>query len=233
MSLIAAVLRWLDYTDRRAVLVVSRDGFILWAGSSKAALKTGAFFRTSVGPIAIPDRSLAARQDMTVDGRTGIELPAGVWFNEDLREMTVFADQYDFAISLVYRATTRCRAGRPTLPPNPTHTTGSQQPIRWDFASPRRIVGVVVYHLGRDILQLPLHQSLSLFNEQHKVSLHPHQPLRRGRAVDVGCDELLNFPSLQPHIPPKPGDVLIKQHPRSGPSAPPSETFKDGRPCCG
>jgi len=64
-------------------------------------LKTGAFFRTSAGPIAIPDRSLAARQDMTVDGRTGIELPAGVWFNEDLREMTVFADQYDFAISLL------------------------------------------------------------------------------------------------------------------------------------
>jgi hypothetical protein len=38
---------------------------------------------------------------MTVDGRTGIDLPAGVWFNEDLREMTVFADQYDFAISLL------------------------------------------------------------------------------------------------------------------------------------
>jgi hypothetical protein len=101
VSLIAAVLRWLEYTDRRAVLVVSRDGFILWARSSKAALTTGAFFRTSVGPIAIPGRSLAARQDMTVDGRTGIELPAGVWFNEDLREMTVFADQYDFAISLL------------------------------------------------------------------------------------------------------------------------------------
>jgi hypothetical protein len=68
------------------------------------------------------------------------------------------------------------------------------------------------YQLGgsRDILQLPLHQSLSLFDEQHKVSLHPHQSLRRGRAVDVGCDELLNFPSLQPHIPPKPGDVLIR-----------------------
>ena len=101
VSLIAAVLRWLEYTDRRAVLVVSRDRFILWARSSKAALKTGAFFRTSAGPIAIPDRSLAARQDMTVDGRTGIDLPAGVWFNEDLREMTVFADQYDFAISLL------------------------------------------------------------------------------------------------------------------------------------
>src|SRR5258708_1420312 len=58
VSLIAAVLRWLEYTERRAVLVVSRDGFILWARSSTAAVKTGAFFRTSMGPIAIPDRSL-------------------------------------------------------------------------------------------------------------------------------------------------------------------------------
>lgn len=47
ISLIAAVLRWLDYTERRAVLVVSRDGFILWSRFSKQALKTGAFFRTS------------------------------------------------------------------------------------------------------------------------------------------------------------------------------------------
>jgi hypothetical protein len=45
-----------------------------------------------------------------------------------------------------------------------------------------------------------------------KVSLHPHQPLRRGRAVDVGRDKLLNFPGLQPHITPQPGYVLIKQH---------------------
>ncbi len=31
VSLIAAIMRWLEYTERRAVLVVSRDGFILWA----------------------------------------------------------------------------------------------------------------------------------------------------------------------------------------------------------
>ena len=31
VSLIAAVLRWLQYTTRRAALVVSRDGYILWS----------------------------------------------------------------------------------------------------------------------------------------------------------------------------------------------------------
>jgi len=33
--------------------------------------------------------------------RTGIDLPAGVWFNEPVREMTIFAEQYDFAVSLL------------------------------------------------------------------------------------------------------------------------------------
>jgi hypothetical protein len=101
VSLIAAVLRWLQYTARCAVLVVSRDGYILWSRASRSALKTGAFFRTSGPPIAIPPDSLASRQDMVVDGRAGVELPAGVWFSEPVREMTIFAEQYDFAVTLL------------------------------------------------------------------------------------------------------------------------------------
>jgi hypothetical protein len=101
VSLIAAVLRWLQYTARRAVLVVSRDGFILWSRASKPALRTGAFFRTSGPPVAIPANSLACRQDTLVDGRAGVELPAGVWFAEPAREMTIFAEQYDFAVTLL------------------------------------------------------------------------------------------------------------------------------------
>jgi hypothetical protein len=101
VSLIAAVLRWLQYTARRAVLVVSRDGYIMWSRASQPALTTGAFFRTSGPPIAIPPDSLASCQDMVVDGRAGVELPAGVWFSEPLREMTIFAEQYDFAVTLL------------------------------------------------------------------------------------------------------------------------------------
>lgn len=102
VSLIAATLRWLSYRNMRAVLVVSRDGFIDWARSSERALKTGAFFRTSQGPIEIPARSLVARQNMIVDNRNGEMLPAGVWFPyEEVREMTIFSEQYRFAISLL------------------------------------------------------------------------------------------------------------------------------------
>lgn len=101
VSLIAAALQWLKYTERRAVLVVSRDEYILWARSSDPALKTRAYFRTSSGPIEVPAKSLVGRQDLSADVRTGIDLPAGVWFNEPVREMTIFAEQYDFAVSLL------------------------------------------------------------------------------------------------------------------------------------
>jgi Zn-dependent peptidase ImmA (M78 family) len=46
VSLIAATLRWLQYTSRRSILVVSRDGFVLWARSSQAALKSSIYFKT-------------------------------------------------------------------------------------------------------------------------------------------------------------------------------------------
>jgi hypothetical protein len=101
VSLIAATLRWLSYTDKRAVLVVSRDGFILWARSSARALKSGAFFKTSTGPIEIPAASLAANQDLLLDGGVSIDHGAGIWFREPSREMTIYAEQHDFALSLL------------------------------------------------------------------------------------------------------------------------------------
>jgi hypothetical protein len=104
VSMIACVLRWLSYTDKRAVLVVSRDGFILWARSSDRALKTGVFFRTSAGPIEVPSQSLAAQPDRLDDGRGLLDHDPGIWFREPVREMTVFAERYDFSISLLVLA---------------------------------------------------------------------------------------------------------------------------------
>lgn len=101
VSLIAATLRWLEYTEKRAVLVVSRDGFILWARSSTKALRTGAFFRTSAGPIELPWTSLPVRGAQFSDGRTVVDHPPGVWFQEPVREIALVAEQYDFAMSLL------------------------------------------------------------------------------------------------------------------------------------
>ncbi len=104
VSLLAALLRWIDYTSKRAVLVVSRSGFILWARSSKAALRTQAYFRTATSsPIEISSASLAARPSEfgAEAARLGLNHNSGVWFNEPCEEITVFADQYDFTISII------------------------------------------------------------------------------------------------------------------------------------
>jgi hypothetical protein len=107
VSLVAAVLRWLGYTKKRAILVVSRDGFILWARSSEPALTTGAFFKTSLGPIEIPASSLPLNPEKLLDGCGKIDHPRGAWLREPTVEMTIFAEQYDFSISLLLLDDTR------------------------------------------------------------------------------------------------------------------------------
>lgn len=101
VSLVAATLRWLNYTQKRAILVVSRDGFILWARSSEPALKSGAFFKTSNGPIEISPYSLPLNPRYLINDEGEMDHPKGVWLPEPVREMTVSAEQYDFSLSLL------------------------------------------------------------------------------------------------------------------------------------
>ncbi|MEE8058291.1 MAG: ImmA/IrrE family metallo-endopeptidase [Pseudomonadales bacterium] len=102
VSLIAATLRWIEYTERRAVIVVSRDGFVLWARSSKAAYRTGIYFKTSNRPpVALPKNSLAGGLITNENKRQSVSLSAGVWFEESCEEMVVFSELYNFAISVI------------------------------------------------------------------------------------------------------------------------------------
>lgn len=101
VSLIAAALRWIEFAERRSVLVVSRDGFILWARSSKSALKTGAFYRTvDRAPVEVPTASLAATASFG-GGRMVAEHDEA-WFGEPSTELALFSDHYDFTISLIH-----------------------------------------------------------------------------------------------------------------------------------
>lgn len=103
VSLVAATLRWLQYTERRAVMVVSRDGFILWARSSTAALRTGAYFKTAGRPaIAVPACSLAAQPELLAKNRGQMAHDGDVWFAEPCEEIALASDQYDFTISLLH-----------------------------------------------------------------------------------------------------------------------------------
>ena len=103
VSLVASILRWLEFTERRSVLVMSREGFILWARSSASALKTGAFFRTAKRPpIPVPDSSLAAQLSSLGSVTGNANHDQGIWFSEPCEELSLISDQYDFTISLLH-----------------------------------------------------------------------------------------------------------------------------------
>lgn len=102
VSLQAAVRQWLRLTARRAVLVVSREGFILWSEASPAAHRSGRFFQSRRQAIEIPADSLAARPELTAYPREGVPLPRGTWFpDEETVEMAIYSEQYDFTLSLL------------------------------------------------------------------------------------------------------------------------------------
>lgn len=111
VSLIASTLRWLQYTSRRAVLVISREGFILWARSSKSALKSKLFIRTrGLSPIEVPGRSLAARRAFIAHHTHFEKHSEGIWFAEPCSEHVLFSDQYHFTISLLHFANAETQA---------------------------------------------------------------------------------------------------------------------------
>ena len=105
VSLTATILRWLEYTEEKAVLIVSRNGFMNWAWSSTAAMKAGAFFRTKNNVIPIPPNSLTANELISQD-RKGVDVIGKVWFQHaeskmTLREMKIQSEQFDSIITLL------------------------------------------------------------------------------------------------------------------------------------
>lgn len=105
VSLTAAILKWLSYTEDKAVLVVSKDGFMDWASSSNSAKKSGAYFKTKSQIIEIPHDTLAANSSIS-DERTGRKNAVKSWFKHadtdaDLTEMKIYSEQYDCTLSLL------------------------------------------------------------------------------------------------------------------------------------
>lgn len=96
MSLTAAILKWLEFTPEFAVLVVSCDGFIEWASSSKPAFRKGAFFRTrNRPPIAVPEGTLAAQAGGYFNPDP-MDHSCGVWFRDfAATEFAVISERYD------------------------------------------------------------------------------------------------------------------------------------------
>lgn len=102
VSLTAATLRWLSYTQKRAILVVSRDGYILWARSSKPAFRSGAFIKVAgLPPREIPSMSPVARGAGDVGLIEPTKLDGGTWLKEPVIEHSMISERYDLSLSLL------------------------------------------------------------------------------------------------------------------------------------
>lgn len=103
VSLTAVLLKWLQFTNKRAMLVIGDNGFVKWVWSSDRLRKSDVYLQPKKNLIELPAHSLAIRRDATIDGLNGIMHKAGTWlhFKEDVHEMTVVADSYEMTITLL------------------------------------------------------------------------------------------------------------------------------------
>lgn len=105
VSLTAALLKWINYTEEKAVLILSSSGYMNWSVSSRSAWKSGAYFKTKGNTVPLPSQSLAASPDVTDDWK-GTGVPTKAWFehadtNANLREMKFTSEQYELVITLL------------------------------------------------------------------------------------------------------------------------------------
>lgn len=103
VSLTAAILKWIEFTNQAAVVVVGREGMLHWWQASSSAKKYA--FRNLRQGMELPAGSLSTTRDLTIsaaDYRAGIKYPSEVWFPDiPVREMVILSDRYDMTISLL------------------------------------------------------------------------------------------------------------------------------------
>lgn len=115
VSFTAAALKWLEFTQDIAMLVVARDGFTLWSKSSPRAQAKHIWWRTGR---PVPERALIA-QVPTSGKPEPLTHPPGVWsYYDSTIEMAIVSDQYDLQVALVLypdsSAGTRFPEGEPS-----------------------------------------------------------------------------------------------------------------------
>lgn len=104
VSLTAACRKWIDFTEKRAAMVVAREGIALWGRASNAALKSGIFIRSGM---PIPDDALAAigadERGFTSD--SPIARPPGIWRfsrgSEPVRELAMVSEFLDMSLTIL------------------------------------------------------------------------------------------------------------------------------------
>lgn len=100
-SFTATARKWLEFTDKAAMLVVARDDFICWAYPSKLARKRGVFFPPGTPvPQSSLDRLNSGGGQIMLNRSCRVQ--AGVWHPEmEAEESVIVSDQFEQVIFLV------------------------------------------------------------------------------------------------------------------------------------
>lgn len=93
VSPMAAALKWIEIAPKRAVVVAARDGFVLWARSNKAALRSGVYLKSRASLTEVPASSLLQCAAGCDTGRTST-LPARMWFPKEPADMELVEQIY-------------------------------------------------------------------------------------------------------------------------------------------
>lgn len=100
-SFTAAALKWLEFTEECALLVVARDGFVCWSYSSKSARKLGIYL--GAGSPVPADAEARSRKAAGASSRNQSQrVGPMVWHaTMEAEESTILSDKFDLSIFLV------------------------------------------------------------------------------------------------------------------------------------
>lgn len=105
VSLSAAMLKWVELSPKRAIVMAVRDDYVLWARSNTAALRSGAFLTARQKTISTPFNSILRSKNQK--SKIGYnEIQARKWFKDEppdmqLKEMSFVSDQHGFTLGIL------------------------------------------------------------------------------------------------------------------------------------
>ena len=105
VSLMAAMLKWVEFAPKRAVVLAVRDDFVLWARANGAAFKSGVYLPTRKRTIPVPPKSVFHKRNRVGQAEVNA-IPAQGWFPREpagmpLTEMSVVSDQYRLTLGIL------------------------------------------------------------------------------------------------------------------------------------
>lgn len=103
-SLTATVLKWIDMTDKKAMMVLSDNGFIKWKKQSSPLYKTGLVpAKKTCNPEEIPSNSATYKLFNGISDADYEKNQCGIWCKDKVttEEVSFVSPQLEFAISIV------------------------------------------------------------------------------------------------------------------------------------